>query len=288
MTRFFLSSLALAGLVGGAACRPIQPPTTGEPDAGAAAGLTAALHGPGGEVARGAAPAQRSRTIVLDPGHGLPDPGVVSQDNELWESDLSLDVAQRTADLLTAAGHTVIVTRDSLWAVDPGYRSRTDTRISRDLLARVAIANQAQADLFLSIHFNGKEEREVEGTEVWYNVRRSFSRRNEVLARLALTSVVSSLRASGYPAEARALYADPYDDPAYQPGVTSDYWLLGPGSDPDRRYTPTQMPGVVIESLFLSNANDAEALRLATTRAAIARGLLATIEAYFALVPDPG
>lgn len=285
--------ILLAGLIGLPEFGPVLAAPAGRalPEAAIAPGETpparAAAPAPGGSPAALGRPRDwQPRTIALDAGHGLPDPGVVSQDNTLWESDLTYEVAQRTSDLLTEAGYNVVITRDSLWAVDPAYRNKTDRRISRDLMARVAVANQAKADLFFSIHFNGKEEREVSGTEVWFNVRRSFSRRNEVLARLALPSVVSALRATGYPAIGRAIYSDPYDDPSYQPGVASDYWVLGPGNDPDRRYTPTGMPGIVIESLFVSNKNDDQALRQPATRAAIARGLLAAIEAYFAMVPD--
>src|SRR6185437_3016093 len=75
--------------------------------------------------------------IVIDPGHGGRDPG--AQANGLTEADLTLDIALRLETLLEQQpGIQVILTR------------RTDVYVP--LQERTAIANRADADLFLSIH----------------------------------------------------------------------------------------------------------------------------------------
>jgi N-acetylmuramoyl-L-alanine amidase len=79
------------------------------------------------------------RTIVLDPGHGGPDSGTRGVDGQL-EKDFTLDWAQRLEALLVQAGWRVVLTR------------RTDMEVP--LPERVAIADRARADLFISLHFN--------------------------------------------------------------------------------------------------------------------------------------
>ena len=100
------------------------------------------------------ASALRGRKIVLDPGHGGSDEGTKTPAG-LTEKILALDVAQRTALKLLAAGFEVSLTREA------------DTKIY--LRDRVRYANQSRADLFVSIHFNWfKDGRSNRGIETYY------------------------------------------------------------------------------------------------------------------------
>jgi N-acetylmuramoyl-L-alanine amidase len=81
----------------------------------------------------------RTKTVVLDPGHGGTDSGTRGARHEL-EKTYTLDWALRTERLLTNAGWKVFLTR------------RADTDVS--LSERVAFADRVQADLFISLHFN--------------------------------------------------------------------------------------------------------------------------------------
>jgi len=76
--------------------------------------------------------------IYLDPGHGGSDSGAVG--NGLQEKNLTLDIALRTRNLLTSAGHTVRMSRE--------------TDIFRELAWRASDANSWGAALFISIHIN--------------------------------------------------------------------------------------------------------------------------------------
>lgn len=91
--------------------------------------------------------------IVIDPGHGGHDPG--AEGSGITEAQVVLDVALRLEKLLIEkAGVDVIMTR------------RADTYVT--LEERTAIANRAQADLFLSIHANASRNRSVQGVETYF------------------------------------------------------------------------------------------------------------------------
>jgi len=93
--------------------------------------------------------------IVLDAGHGGWDLGTVGRQG-LTEKDLVLDVAQRLGKLLQARlGSEVLFTRTG------------DTYLSLD--QRADIANQAQADLFVSVHANYSNSTAARGVETYYS-----------------------------------------------------------------------------------------------------------------------
>ncbi len=92
--------------------------------------------------------------IVIDAGHGGHDTGTIGP-NGLLEKDLVLDVSLRLGRMLQGKmGAEVIYTRDD------------DTFIP--LETRTAIANQHQADLFISIHANSSQDPSARGVETYY------------------------------------------------------------------------------------------------------------------------
>jgi N-acetylmuramoyl-L-alanine amidase len=92
--------------------------------------------------------------IVVDAGHGGHDTGTIGP-NGLEEKDLVLDVALRLGKLLeNRLGAEVVYTRDD------------DTFIP--LETRTAIANQQQADLFISVHANSSRDQNARGVETYY------------------------------------------------------------------------------------------------------------------------
>lgn len=90
--------------------------------------------------------------VVIDPGHGGGDPGAVGGSG-LKERDVVLDVSLTLRDMLQNEGFDVIMTRSS------------DIFISLD--RRAQIANEAAADLFVSIHANAAENRSADGFEIF-------------------------------------------------------------------------------------------------------------------------
>lgn len=229
-----------------------------------------------------APPAGRLRTIALDPGHGGPEVGAAN--GTLAEKHVNLQIALLLAELLVNDGFRVVLTRDSDRAVHPEYvQSGVRSQLTRDLQARVDIANRAQADLFLSIHNNGSADPGQRGTEVWYNRLRPFADRNLALAELVLEGILRHLQAIGHPTFNRSVKDDTYF--RFFRGRAFNIYVLGPGDGP-RPHVPTAMPGVLGESLFLSNPTDAAALRRPETLAAIARGYRDAVLAYFERFPD--
>ena len=115
---------------------------------------------PGGAIgplsASGLPEVDRGRfKVVIDPGHGGPDPGAVGIAN-LRETDVVLDVGLQVVQLLQAKGVQVLMTRTS--------------EVDVDLPPRAALANSSGADLFLSIHANALSmtRPDVNGIETFY------------------------------------------------------------------------------------------------------------------------
>jgi N-acetylmuramoyl-L-alanine amidase len=113
-------------------------------------------------------------SIVVDAGHGGHDTGTIGPSGFL-EKDLTLDVALRLGKMLESRlGADVVYTRDD------------DTFIP--LETRTAIANQQQADLFISIHANSSSDVTARGVETYYL---NFTSSADALAVAARENAVS-------------------------------------------------------------------------------------------------
>lgn len=92
--------------------------------------------------------------VVIDPGHGGKDPGCAGKSG-LREKNIVLDVATRLKNILESKENLeVIMTRESDIYLDPE--------------SRTVIANQKQADLFISIHANANRSSKLSGIESFY------------------------------------------------------------------------------------------------------------------------
>jgi N-acetylmuramoyl-L-alanine amidase len=252
-----------------------------------------------------AAPAQpRPKVITLDPGHGGPEIGAVSAGpgGYLAEKDSNLDMAYRLRTLLEADGYHVVLTRETDARATGESGGSTAFPVTRfDLQRRIDIANEAESDLFVSLHSNGSGSASESGIEVWYDPNHPWGTDNLRLAQLLQRYTVQSLRAYGY----RVLDRGVKDDTHWRVrnGRSFPIFVLGPprtdtrddvirrGAKPeDLGFGPgvesvtsraLQMPAALIENLFLTNATDAAVLRDPGARDAIARGMRDAINAYF-------
>lgn len=99
-------------------------------------------------------------TILVDPGHGGEDDGAKAMTNGLVkeemikEKDISLAIAQKIHEKLSAKNYTVFLTRS------------LDRTVS--LPERAAIAEKTKADLFISVHINSSKEANARGFETYY------------------------------------------------------------------------------------------------------------------------
>lgn len=94
--------------------------------------------------------------IVIDPGHGGYDPGVVA--NGVREADVALVISLALRDMLSARGYPVIMTRER--------DEHLHTTKRRDLMARTDLTTR-NCSLFISIHANGIDEPSVHGVETF-------------------------------------------------------------------------------------------------------------------------
>lgn len=169
------------------------------------------------------------RTIVIDAGHGGTDPGARDHYEVKgafcpWiscpdEKDLNLRAALWARDLLKAQGASVVMTRE------------TDVTVS--LAQRVAVANAANADLFVSVHHNsccgGR------GTETfYYGEGATYSVEGKALAREIQDRVVANLG-------------------TYDRGIHADADWLGYHLHV-LRYT--RMPAALVEVAFMDSQAD--------------------------------
>ena len=105
------------------------------------------------------------KTIVIDPGHGGDDTGAIGRKGTN-EKDIVLAISKKLKRILEKEqGLKVVLTR-------------TDDK-SMELLDRTRIANDINADLFLSIHCNANRKRKFSGIETFYlnNSSDSYSSR---------------------------------------------------------------------------------------------------------------
>ena len=105
--------------------------------------------------------------IVIDPGHGGADPGAIAG-NGIYEKDVTLAAANALEIMLIELGHEVVVSR------------RGDIYLS--LSARTEIAQQQNADLFISLHADKHTNRNIRGASVYTLSEKASDAETEALA----------------------------------------------------------------------------------------------------------
>lgn len=213
--------------------------------------------------------------IVLDPGHGGVDGGA-SMGYGLLEKDLTKDIANRLARLLTAASWEVKLTRPG----DDGVPLRR----------RAEIANEMRADLFLSIHINWLPDRNARGFETYYLGPTD----DPFLRRLAsLENRDSGFALSDYRELLKGIYADVRHEQSRLLAARIQHRLFdtlreenpeivdrGAMTAPFAVLVTTEMPAVLVEVACLSNDREARLLSLPRYRQRIAEALFSGVVDY--------
>lgn len=214
--------------------------------------------------------------IVVDAGHGGHDSGTLGPGG-IEEKDIVLDVALRLGKLLKQRlGADVIYTRDD------------DTFIP--LETRTAIANKAQADLFISVHANSSSDASARGVETYYLNFTTSADALEVAAREnavsdqsihELSDLVKKITLQDKISESRefasdvqqSLYAGLEDG---NPGLKD----RGVKKAPFVVLIGANMPSILAEISFLTNPDDAQELRDPEYRERIAESLYRGVARY--------
>lgn len=214
--------------------------------------------------------------IVIDAGHGGHDSGTLGPDG-IEEKDVVLDVALRLGKMLhQRLGAEIIYTRDD------------DTFIP--LETRTAIANKAQADLFLSVHANSSRDASARGVEVYYLNFTSSPDALEVAAREnavgnqsihQLSDLVRKIALKDKIDESREFAAD-VDQSLYSGLEKGNAGLKDRGvkKAPFVVLIGANMPSILAEISFLTNPDDARQLRTGDYRERIAESIGHGVEQY--------
>jgi N-acetylmuramoyl-L-alanine amidase len=174
------------------------------------------------------APDDKPLTVVIDAGHGGIDPGALSPDGKALEKDLTLQISRKIQQLAAEYNVKVIMTRtgDELpsGASTPGDGLR----------ARVAIAEQQTADLFVSIHVSATDDKEFNnkqtGFELYIGTNESIKKASAHLGSAILQSLGS-------------LYTT---QPVIKQRTEQGIWVLNANS----------RPSVLIQCGYMTNSKD--------------------------------
>jgi N-acetylmuramoyl-L-alanine amidase/type II secretory pathway predicted ATPase ExeA len=215
--------------------------------------------------------------IAIDPGHGGSDTGAMGP-HGLVEKNLCLDVALRLGQLIgkNISGAEVVYTRK-------------DDRFV-PLEERTAIANRANADLFISIHANSSDVQDARGVETYYlNLSASpdamrLATRENALAETSLhdlPTLLGKIEQNVKITESKQLAAE------IQDALSARLQLVSHGETnrgvkqaPFVVLTGATMPAILSEISFVSNASDESLLLESAQRQRIAEGLYRGVAAY--------
>lgn len=181
------------------------------------------------------------RTVVLDPGHGGANTGAVA--HGLVEAEVVMDLARRIEGRLTAIGVSVVYTR-----TEHGSSPTEDER--------AALANEAGADLLLSLHCDSHDAAEASGVATFFFGRdrtTSWSPIGEHLADLVLREVVARTGLENCRSHGRS-------------------WAL---------LQQTRMPAVRIEAGYLSHPSDAARLADPVFRDTLAEAVVVSLQRLY-------
>jgi N-acetylmuramoyl-L-alanine amidase len=214
--------------------------------------------------------------IVVDAGHGGHDTGTVGP-NGLQEKDLVLDVALRLGKLLQKKmGAEVVYTRSD------------DTFVP--LETRTAIANQEQADLFISVHANSSNDSSARGVETYYLNFTSSTDALEVAAREnsvseksihELQDLVKKIALKEKIEESREFASD-VQNAMYSGLSTRNSKIRNRGvkKAPFIVLIGANMPSILAEISFVSNPTDERKLQTPEYRQKIAESLYRGVAKY--------
>jgi len=213
----------------------------------------------------------RFDTVVIDAGHGGDDAGARGAGG-LLEKELVLDVAYRLAKRFTENGLKVVLTRSN------------DTFVP--LEERTSIANDARADLFISIHANATHDTKVRGIETYFlslaasdDHAGQVARRENQAFRVgdtpakrsdeALVAIIGDLIANQHMEEsnefARLAQRELASGPQVARGVKQAPFVV---------LESVQMPAALVEIGFVTNRLDEKLLRGAKERDRIVAALV--------------
>jgi N-acetylmuramoyl-L-alanine amidase len=200
---------------------------------------------------------KKVRNIVIDPGHGGKDPG--NSDGSHQEKTYTLLLAQEVRDLLDHAGFNATLTRTS------------DSFV--DLPARPDIARRRGADLFISLHWNSlKTDRAIKGAQIFCLTPAGASSSN----------AGGSLIGAGWSPGNKFNTQNMLLGFTLQKSLLQNLGVEDHGVRRGRLWVlrVAEMPAVLIEGGFMSNASEARKIYDAAYRHQMAKAIVEGVTAY--------
>jgi len=195
------------------------------------------------------------KVIVVDPGHGGLDGG--ANNRYILEKNINLDIALMLQNRLEQNGATVIMTRTKDVELSKSRKPSRERYLS-DLSARVNIINNSSADMFISIHANSSTSApSVRGAIAFYSEAHPRSR--EIA--YAIQSIFNN-------------YGFEYQGKTYKSRHTpqkGNYYLT----------VNAKIPGIIIETGFISNGTDLMFFKKPEYKKYIADAICQGISNYF-------
>lgn len=158
--------------------------------------------------------------VIIDAGHGGKDPGKIGV-NDVLEKDLNLQIAKKVKENLEKQKVTVIMTREDDTAEDGKMA---------DMKKRVALINEEKPAIAVSIHQNSYSQADIKGAQVFYYEHSEVGKNAALMMQEELKQIDSENTR-----EAKG---------------NDTYYLL----------KKTEVPTIIVECGFLSNAQEAEKL----------------------------
>jgi N-acetylmuramoyl-L-alanine amidase len=219
----------------------------------------------------------RPLTIVIDPGHGGKDPGAIGPGG-LMEKTVVLQIAKELRQIIRATlPHVrVILTRE------------TDRFIP--LKRRAEVANQHEAQLFISIHANSSPRRDASGIETWYLSFAANAQAKQIAARenqmqetqlSALEIILRDLQQTDRINQSAVLASMAQTSLARHMAEQYD-GIIDRGVDgaPFVVLLHTAMPSILVEVSFVSNPRDEKRLGNQTYQRTLAQGIFRGLHRY--------
>ena len=216
--------------------------------------------------------------VILDPGHGGVDPG--AENDGILEKDLMLTIAHALRDTLKRDGIDVMMTRDS------------DMFVA--LETRVAIAHQAQGDLFISLHADSLQQGGAKGATVYtLSDEASDTATEHLAARHNRSDIIAGADLTGSDDQVAGILLDLARQETEPRSVAAAKTLVAgmkaAGGPMNRRplrnagfsvLKSADIPSVLIEIGFLSNNRDMNNLRDPVWRAVMVAAIADAIKQW--------
>jgi len=301
-----LAILACLGLIvvgvsgGGGGRRPRRAPLADPVRAVASTAgvaLDPSYFAPGACMAFPPTRGDRNETVFLDAGHGGIDPGAVGTTESgktIMESEINLPIELDTMAILRAQGFRVVVSRTRQTTVIRLRPGMTDgnllTRLGShdDVAARAICANLGHADILIGIYMDAGASPSNAGCVTGYDAVRRFAAANLRLADLVQRDVLDAMDAKGWDIPDEGVLPDTGLGSSLSARSTAygHLMLLGP-AEAGYFTTPSEMPGALIEPLFLTDPFEGSIAASTEGQEVIAHGLAEAVDQYFQPTPPP-